>query len=113
MGNKNKFRNENINVNENIVDVQITPETSSIDNEVITAGYAEVIEEPKKGKVNTVRLNLRAEASTDSAVLCVLTEGTEVDVKEDESFGDFYGVTYKSEETDIIGFCLKEYITIL
>ena len=134
MGNKNKFRNENINVNENTNDVQITPETSSVDvnlqevenvnhDEITnTAGYAEILdnvepevvpEEPKYGTVNVHRLNLRSDHSTDSDVIEVLTEGTKVKLEENEDYGNFYKVTVESEVSAITGYCVKEYVTIL
>lgn len=136
MGNKNKHKQEN-EIIQNDVDVLDTPQTSPVDANLeveATSGLAQVLDENGEvsspeiieesqvtvevavpeihtGVVNCERLNLRENPSTDCNAIEVLTKDTKVNVEvDDEVFGNFYKVT---TENGTVGFCVKEYITIL
>ena len=63
--------------------------------------------------VDCEKLNIRAEASLFSEVLCVINKGEKVEVDEDSSIDDFYAVIYGADkEVSVTGFCMKRYIKI-
>lgn len=54
-------------------------------------------------------LNVREAANTAANVVCVITEGAEVEIIEEESTADFYAVCTGAGAE---GFCMKKFITI-
>lgn len=63
--------------------------------------------------VNCEKLNIRADASTDAEVLCVINKGGEVEIVENVDEEEFYGVIYgKNKEVSVEGFCMKKYIKL-
>lgn len=55
------------------------------------------------------KLNIRAKADRNAAVVCTVNSGTEVIVNEQESTDEFYMIYIAS---GIEGFCVKQYISI-
>ena len=67
--------------------------------------------EPVIGKVEGCKkLNVRKEPDTEADVVCVVPEGTEVIVDEEESTVDFYKVCTSA---GIEGFCMKKFISVV
>lgn len=67
--------------------------------------------EPVYGVIhNCAKLNVRKAPSADAEIVCVLNEGTEVRVYEDQSTDEWYNVTHAS---GVEGFCMKQYIAVL
>lgn len=130
---KNYYKEEN---KENVVDTPVVPEENKEDvvdtpvvpeeNEVVTNEESSITSDtpviPEENKDETIseevvakgivsncsRLNVREEESMKSAVLKVIDSGTEVDVLEIPSKGQFY----KVKIDDIIGFCVKDFIEL-
>lgn len=118
---KNYYKEEN---KENVVDTPVVPEENK--DEVVTneetsiTSDAPVMSEENedetiseevvaKGIVsNCSRLNVREKGSMKSTVLKVIDSGTEVDILEIPSKGQFY----KVKIDDIIGFCVKDFIEL-
>lgn len=78
-----------------------------------TSGYVEVVDEPEppkevSGVVNCLRLNVRAEASKNAAVLKIIEQNSKVKIDEENSTDDFY----KVQIAGITGFCMKDFITV-
>lgn len=57
------------------------------------------------------RLNVRAKPSVEAKVVLILDKGTKVFIDEEKSTNDFYCVC-SADGKDIIGFCMKKFITI-
>lgn len=55
------------------------------------------------------KLNVRSAASSESEVVCVISENTKIAVDESESTSDFYKICTVS---GIEGYCMKQYITL-
>lgn len=53
------------------------------------------------------KLNVRAQPSMDSEVLCTIDKGTKISIKHDGSNEDWYGVIVGSKTH---GYCMKEFI---
>lgn len=121
---KNYYKEEN---KEDVVDTPIVPEENKdevktdstpvapeeSEDEVKTDSAPVIPEENEKeiakGIVsNCSRLNVREEGSMKSTVLKVIDSGTEVDILEIPSKGQFY----KVKIDDIIGFCVKDFIEL-
>ena len=65
---------------------------------------------PKVGVVDGCdNLNVREKASTTSSVVCVLKKGSEVEVYENESDGDFYRIC---TSVGLEGFCMKPFVKL-
>lgn len=66
--------------------------------------------------VNCMQLNVRAEPSMDSDIICTIPEGTEVMVEQSQCYSiDDYampGFCRVYLVCGVTGFCRKEYITI-
>ena len=78
--------------------------------DVITEEVVEKPIEPVVGKVfNCGRLNIREKANINSKSIGVLTEGTEVQVVEDESTDTFYKVI---APTGMEGYCMKNFVAV-
>lgn len=117
---KNYYKEEN---KENVVDIPVIPEENK--DEIVTneessiTSDTPVIPEDKdeaifeevvaKGVVsNCSRLNVREKGSMKSNVLKVIDAGTEVDILEIPSKGQFYKIKIE----DIIGYCVKDFIEV-
>ena len=68
-----------------------------------------VVEEVKGYITNCLKLNVRAEANKDAAVLCVLEDDVEVIIDMDNSTADFYKVCTSA---GVEGYCMKKYIAV-
>lgn len=55
------------------------------------------------------KLNVRSAASSESEIVCVISENTKIAVDESESTSDFYKICTVS---GIEGYCMKQYITL-
>lgn len=98
---------ENNEIENNITD-NLNEEATNTNQENET----EVVKEPviKTGMVYGCNLlNVRGEASKDGTKLAVLTKNETVEIYLDESKDKYYKVKTNS---DIYGYCLKEYIKI-
>lgn len=95
------------------VEIEPTAEIEStveIEEPVIEEPVVEPTLAPVIGVVNCPRLRVRSEAdSTADNVICEIAEGTEVQVNEAESKGEFYKVITTAGAE---GFCMKKFITI-
>ena len=81
----------------------IEPESKPVDNLPTPA-------DRKLGYVSgCTKLNVRAAAKFDANIICEIHCGTEVEINEEESSGDYYKVCTSS---GIEGFCMKTYITV-
>ena len=54
------------------------------------------------------KINVRKEASKTAAIVCVIEEGTEVQVDLENSTEDFYKVSMSNTE----GYCMKQFVSI-
>ena len=100
------------------------PQTESADEELqelheeLIEKEAEKSEEPVEQQPdpvygvihNCAKLNVRKAPSADAEIVCVLDEGTEVRIDEDQSTDEWCNVTHAS---GIEGFCMKQYIAVL
>ena len=118
---KNYYKEEN---KEEVVDIPVIPEENkdeAVINEDsnVTSDTPVIPEENKdetvseevvaKGVVsNCSRLNVREKGSMKSTVLKVIDAGTEVDILEIPSKGQFYKIKIE----DIIGYCVKDFIEV-
>ena len=118
---KNYYKEEN---KDEVVDIPVIPEENkdeAVTNEDsnVTSDTPVIPEENKdeaiseevvaKGVVsNCSRLNVREKGSMKSTVLKVIDAGTEVDILEIPSKGQFYKVKIE----DIIGYCVKDFIEV-
>ena len=64
------------------------------------------------GVVNCKALNVREGASKDTKSVCVLAEGTKLQVDIENSTDDFYSISASVNGTTIEGYCMKKFITI-
>lgn len=99
---------------DDIVDVVTEPEATPepvIEQEAASEVTPEpVVDVCKLGQVSgCAKLNIRSAAKFDSNIICEIPCGTEVEINEEESSGDYYKVCTSS---GIEGFCMKTYITI-
>lgn len=98
--------------------IQNIPETEYVeglsDSEVSTETTTNTTPEVVTGTVvNCEQLNIRADSSLFSEVLCVINKGEEVEIIEEESTDTFYAIIYgKNKEVNVEGFCMKQYIKI-
>lgn len=93
-------------------------------NEIIEETTEEVVEESQNdleevydeivnGELNgCTKLNVRAEATKDSDVVCVLNSNTEFTVNVTQSTEDFYKVYACVNEVLYEGFCVKQFVNI-
>lgn len=118
---KNYYKEEN---KENVVDTPIVPEENKdevvTNEESSTTSDTPVIPEENKDETvseevvakgvvsNCSRLNVREKGSMKSTVLKVIDAGTEVDILEIPSKGQFYKIKIE----DIIGYCVKDFIEV-
>lgn len=114
---------------EDVVDTPIVPEENEVvtnEDEVVTNEESSITSDtpvmPEENKDETIseevvakgivsncsRLNVREEGSMKSTVLKVIDAGTEVDILEIPSKGQFYKIKIE----DIIGFCVKDFIEL-
>ena len=85
---------------------QFNEDAKDIIAEEVTKDAIETV----SGKVfNCVKLNIRKEANINSKSIGVLTEGTEVQVVEDESTGAFYKII---APTGMEGYCMKNFVAV-
>lgn len=65
----------------------------------------------KFGKVvGCERLNVRAEPNIDSEVICVISQGTEIMLDNENSSEEFFKVYTPA---GLEGFCMKDFISVL
>ena len=118
---KNYYKEEN---KEEVVDIPVIPEENkeeAVTNEdsSVTSDAPVIPEENKEEAVseevaakgivsNCSRLNVREKGSMKSTILKVIDAGTEVDILEIPSKGQFY----KIKREDIIGYCVKDFIEV-
>lgn len=118
---KNYYKEEN---KEEVVDVPVIPEENKegteTNEESSTTSDTPVIPEENKDETaseevvakgivsNCSRLNVREKGSMKSTVLKVIDSGTEVDILEIPSKGQFYKIKIE----DIIGYCVKDFIEV-
>lgn len=118
---KNYYKEEN---KEEVVDVPVIPEENEdevvTNEESSTTSDTPVVPEENKDETaseevvakgivsNCSRLNVREKGSMKSTVLKVIDSGTEVDILEIPSKGQFYKIKIE----DIIGFCVKDFIEL-
>lgn len=110
--NYSKFSGQNNNKNNNETMVAKNEETvQAVADGIIEEIVNPVAEEIVNGFVSGCKkLNVRAKASKDSDVLCVINEKAEVLVHRTETEAtDFYKVRTAS---GIEGYCMKKFITI-
>lgn len=83
---------------------------NSLQDEVKTKLDETRMQEIKIGVVTGCdKLNVRAEPSITSAILCEISKQTEVIVDEIETINEFYKIC---TDFGIEGFCMKKYITV-
>ena len=61
---------------------------------------------------NCNALRLREGANIKTKELAIIPVGTKVSINLDNSTESFYEVTYVKDDVKLIGFCLKEFITV-
>ena len=61
---------------------------------------------------NCNALRLREGANIKTKELAVIPVGTKVSINLDNSTESFYEVTYVKDDVKLLGFCLKEFITV-
>lgn len=93
------------------------PETELELEETEQEEVEEEIEEPviKHGYlVGCTKLNVRAEASKDAAVILVVDKDTTIDVNvtESEELENFYAVSIYKDNAIYKGYCMKQFLTI-
>lgn len=94
-----------------------SPMVDVVDEEVVEETVPEV-EEPEPahetlnltGKVNCGRLNIRAEATTDSKAIERILKGHEVFILEE--IGDWYKINTFVDGKDVDGYCVKSFISV-
>ena len=111
MGNRN-YAGFSKNKNNRIVSNQVVPINNDIEQK--ETDIEEVEETPivKEGTgiiVNCNLLYIRGDASKESDILGLLSRGDKVKVYFNESTKDFYKI---KSLTDIVGYCMKNYIKI-
>lgn len=113
MSNKNKEDLEPV-IEEVVTEVDPDVEETIVEvEESVTETTEGTIEEVKKGIViGCSKLNVRNNPAITAAVVCVITKGTEVEVLEDRSYGDFYYVRKGTPTEGFSGYCMKKYISI-
>lgn len=96
-------------VEETTVDIpeEVAPveETETVENETGMAVYG-IVEGCKA-------LNVREAPSTNAAIISVIAAGNVVQIIEDESTDEFYGVHVENDGVDFDGFCMKKYIRLV
>lgn len=118
---KNYYKEEN---KDKVVDTPIVPEENK--DEVVTNEESNITSDtpiiPEENKDETIsaevvvkgivsncsRLNVREKGSMKSTVLKVIDAGTEVDILEIPSNGQFYKIKIE----DVIGYCVKDFIEL-
>ena len=61
---------------------------------------------------NCNALRLREGANVKTKELAIIPVGTKVSINLDNSTESFYEVTYVKDDVKLLGFCLKEFITV-
>lgn len=61
---------------------------------------------------NCNALRLREGANIKTKELAIISVGTKVSINLDNSTESFYEVTYVKDDVKLLGFCLKEFITV-
>lgn len=61
---------------------------------------------------NCNALRLREGANIKTKELAIIPVGTKVSINLDNSTESFYEVTYVKDDVKLLGFCLKEFITV-
>lgn len=84
--------------------------TEEVVEEVVEESVEETVDqEPVYGTVSCVKLNVRKLPNPNGQVLCVITEGTKVQIDTDESTVDWYKVCTNA---GVSGYCMKKFITV-
>lgn len=86
------------------VEVNVTVEDEIIDQVDFSVRPA-VVSGAKK-------LNVRKEPVKDAEVVCVLAEGTSLQVWPDESTADFYKIFTEVNNVTVEGYCVKSFIAL-
>ena len=71
-------------------------------------------QEPIIGTVSNCKmLNVRAEPDKKATIVCIINAGDEVQIIEEGSTEDFYHIWHvTSENINVFGYCMKDFITI-
>ncbi len=91
------------------IDVVATPdvvETALVQETVNTVTLSETV---TGVVVNCAKLNVRAEASADADIICVLPVNTEITVNADKSNNEWVNVC---TATGVEGYCMKKYVDV-
>lgn len=114
--NKNKVENEvveetviaeapEVEVVTNMAEVTMMPEIDLVEETVETVAVPNI---PIAGTVvNCSRLNVRAEASADADIVCVLNGKSEVEIDVDKSTRDWF---YVYTAAGLEGYCMKKFV---
>ena len=111
MGNRN-YAGFSRNKNNQIVTNQVVPINNDIEQKETNIEQVEETPIIKEGTGVIVNCNLvyiRGDSSKESDILGILSKGDKVKVYFDESTKDFYKI---KSLTDIVGYCMKNYIKI-
>lgn len=111
MGNRN-YAGFSKNKNNRIVSDQVVPINNDIEQKETDIEEVEETPMVKEGTgiiVNCNLLYIRGDASKESDILGLLSRGDKVKIYFDESTKDFYKI---KSLTDIVGYCMKNYIKI-
>lgn len=108
MANQKSYRNQYNKSKSDVKSVEINAPVE----EVVNSIEKEPVPIPVKHGIvdNCARLNVRMYPRTESKVLCILENGDEVEVHESLDPINFYKVM---TDDGLVGFCVKDYITLL
>lgn len=112
MGKKNYSKISNEKPQTDVVE---TTETV-VENEIVISETDVPVEQETKPVIGVVtgctRLNVRTKPNKNSDVEIVIPKGTEVEILNPESNGDFYNVEHHSSKMGFVGYCMKKFIEI-
>lgn len=117
--NYNKYNNERVNnvseknttVNDQVSEVNDSPETEVVESDVITEADAEeiAISETVGIVIECETLRVRKEPSVDGEILTTIHKGSQVVIDLDKSTSDFYKISYVA---GVEGYCMKKFIAV-
>lgn len=107
----NNVSEENIVVNEQVSEVNDSPETEVIESEEIseTDTNEKAVPEIVGIVIECETLRVRKEPSLDGEILTTIHKGSQVVIDLDKSTKDFYKISYVA---GVEGYCMKKFIAV-
>ena len=98
-----------------VEEIEAIEEIEEIDDIVEEENIEDLVEvEPKCGVVDYCKmLNVREWGEANAPIISIIAAGTTVEIVEEESTEDFYGVHVDNDGIEFDGFCMKKFIRLI